>query len=61
MPAERKKYFYVKSWTEGFKVNSNHTPTSTPISMPKNNVVVLVTTQRRKSFLSTFHKNIASS
>uniref|UniRef100_A0A2P2LQ01 Uncharacterized protein MANES_07G110200 n=1 Tax=Rhizophora mucronata TaxID=61149 RepID=A0A2P2LQ01_RHIMU len=36
------------------------TPTRTPISMPKNNVVLLVIVQRRNSLLSTRHKKIAS-
>jgi hypothetical protein len=37
------------------------TPTRTPISIPKINVVMNVIAHRKKSFLSILHKKIASS
>jgi hypothetical protein len=37
------------------------TPTRTPISMPKTNVVINVIAHRKKSFLSIPHRKMASS
>jgi hypothetical protein len=52
---------YIGSLRGHRKYGEALTPISTPISMPRKSVKMLAASQSRKSFLSTDHRNIASS